>query len=433
VGAVETYLNKMVNGEPAFIISPNCHFIRKAMAGGYHYEKERKSVGGVEYKPMPQKNFSCVDGETEILTFDGWKYRDEVNIGTKVFGYKNGMLVKDTIEDIFDYNGGIECIKFSSPIYEFIFTENHRCYTVHKPKEDIRIVTADKISGNHSFLTSAHYKDDSHKLLISNWFIKLCAWVLTEGCYRKDGSIVIVQSILHSPEYVKVIDKLLCNSPYLVNRCIYNDVVRWKINKELAILIRHMMPDKCPSYEFVMKMRNPQRRLFLYECLCGDGFNGGSMPEKETIGRNRDFFLNRKYTYGGKITPRLTAKRKHHIDVLQMLATMVGIETHIRIKRQNVNGAYDLSFIDKCKINTGRMKKEKVIVNSVWCPKTSTGAWVMRRQGIVLITGNSHIADSLEYLCLYLTEKTEYDKARKGFLAQLRQPTYRPGSYDAGY
>ena len=433
VGAVETYLNKMINGEPAFIISPNCHFIRKAMAGGYHYEKERKSVGGVEYKPMPQKNFSCVDGETEILTFDGWKYRDEVNIGTKVFGYKNGMLVKDTIEDIFDYNGGIECIKFSSPIYEFIFTENHRCYTVHKPKEDIRIVTADKISGNHSFLTSAHYKDDSHKLLISNWFIKLCAWVLTEGCYRKDGSIVIVQSILHSPEYVKVIDKLLCNSPYLVNRCIYNDVVRWKINKELAILIRHMMPDKCPSYEFVMKMRNPQRRLFLYECLCGDGFNGGSMPEKETIGRNRDFFLNRKYTYGGKITPRLTAKRKHHIDVLQMLATMVGIETHIRIKRQNVNGAYDLSFIDKCKINTGRMKKEKVIVNSVWCPKTSTGAWVMRRQGIVLITGNSHIADSLEYLCLYLTEKISYDAARKQFLAQLKQPTYRPGSYDAGY
>ena len=58
VAAVENYLNRLVNGDPAFIISPNCHFIRKAMGGGYHYEKDRKSSGGVEYKPMPSKNFS---------------------------------------------------------------------------------------------------------------------------------------------------------------------------------------------------------------------------------------------------------------------------------------------------------------------------------------------------------------------------------------
>ena len=63
VSAVETYLNKMINGEPAFVVSPNCHFIRKAMSGGYHYEKDRKSQGGIEYKPMPLKNFSshCAD------------------------------------------------------------------------------------------------------------------------------------------------------------------------------------------------------------------------------------------------------------------------------------------------------------------------------------------------------------------------------------
>jgi hypothetical protein len=57
VGAVETFLNKMYKGEPGFLISPNCHFLRKAMNGGYHYEKEPKSMGE-EYKPMPVKNFS---------------------------------------------------------------------------------------------------------------------------------------------------------------------------------------------------------------------------------------------------------------------------------------------------------------------------------------------------------------------------------------
>lgn len=58
IGAVESFLNKMYKGEPGFILSPNCHFLRKAFNGGYHYEKIPKSVSGDEYKPMPAKNFS---------------------------------------------------------------------------------------------------------------------------------------------------------------------------------------------------------------------------------------------------------------------------------------------------------------------------------------------------------------------------------------
>lgn len=57
VGAVESFLNKMYVGEPGLLLSPNCHFIRKAFNGGYHYEKDPKSLGD-EYKLMPMKNFS---------------------------------------------------------------------------------------------------------------------------------------------------------------------------------------------------------------------------------------------------------------------------------------------------------------------------------------------------------------------------------------
>ena len=57
VGAVEFFLNKMYAGEPGFVLSPNCHFIRKAMNGAYHYDKDPKGSGD-EYKPMPVKNFA---------------------------------------------------------------------------------------------------------------------------------------------------------------------------------------------------------------------------------------------------------------------------------------------------------------------------------------------------------------------------------------
>lgn len=58
VGAVETYLNKMVNGEPCFLISPNCHFVRKAMNGAYHYDTDKKAQGADETKLVPTKNFA---------------------------------------------------------------------------------------------------------------------------------------------------------------------------------------------------------------------------------------------------------------------------------------------------------------------------------------------------------------------------------------
>ena len=57
IGAVEFYLNKMYAGEPSFMLSPNCHFIRKAMNGAYHYDKDPKGSGD-EYKPVPVKNFA---------------------------------------------------------------------------------------------------------------------------------------------------------------------------------------------------------------------------------------------------------------------------------------------------------------------------------------------------------------------------------------
>ena len=57
VGAVEKFLNKMYKGEPGFLLSPTCHFLRKAMNGAYHYEKEPKALGE-EYKFMPVKNFA---------------------------------------------------------------------------------------------------------------------------------------------------------------------------------------------------------------------------------------------------------------------------------------------------------------------------------------------------------------------------------------
>lgn len=63
VGAVEYFLNKMYKGEPGLLISPTCTNLRRAMNGGYYYEKDSKSQND-ETKLVPCKNFSSHIAET---------------------------------------------------------------------------------------------------------------------------------------------------------------------------------------------------------------------------------------------------------------------------------------------------------------------------------------------------------------------------------
>jgi hypothetical protein len=51
--AVDEFLCKLVDGQPAFILSPNCTMLRKGFNGGYR----RKKVPGMEeYYDEPEKN-----------------------------------------------------------------------------------------------------------------------------------------------------------------------------------------------------------------------------------------------------------------------------------------------------------------------------------------------------------------------------------------
>jgi hypothetical protein len=58
VGSIEFFLNKMTLGDPGFVLSPNCRFLRKALNGAYHYAKDPKAKSAVEYKMIPVKNFA---------------------------------------------------------------------------------------------------------------------------------------------------------------------------------------------------------------------------------------------------------------------------------------------------------------------------------------------------------------------------------------
>lgn len=95
VGAVENFLNKMFKGEPGFLLSPHCHFLRKAFNGGYHYEKDPKSTSGDEFKPVPAKNFSShISDALEYLCL----YIEERGVNAKKWEAFAAQLKKRTYQ-----------------------------------------------------------------------------------------------------------------------------------------------------------------------------------------------------------------------------------------------------------------------------------------------------------------------------------------------
>ena len=55
IDAVTSYLIKMVDGEPGYLVSRSCPMIRKGKIGGYQYKRMQMS-GEERYKDKPDKN-----------------------------------------------------------------------------------------------------------------------------------------------------------------------------------------------------------------------------------------------------------------------------------------------------------------------------------------------------------------------------------------
>lgn len=76
LAAVNSFLMRIVEGKPAFIMSPHCTFIKKAMMG--HYKFRRMRVSDEKYTDLPDKNwashiadalqYACLGHETLLNT-----------------------------------------------------------------------------------------------------------------------------------------------------------------------------------------------------------------------------------------------------------------------------------------------------------------------------------------------------------------------------
>lgn len=79
IGATDSFLSRLTEQGPAYQIDPRCSFLKRGMAGGYHYPINRRG----EVADGPKKNiFShvCFVGSTEISTPHGRRRLEDIRV-----------------------------------------------------------------------------------------------------------------------------------------------------------------------------------------------------------------------------------------------------------------------------------------------------------------------------------------------------------------
>lgn len=416
--SIKAVLTRMVGGRPMVQIDPEAAPLIQALRGRWRYH--RSPSGRVSEQPIKDM---CVDDETEMLTASGWKNYRQLVVGETVYGYdlRRRRLKPGPLRAIHVHETGpYDVIRFAHARLDMVVTPQHRCLVEHRWTKGPRLVIAADLIASDIVLRAAP-AEDQRKPWYTDDFVRICAWTMAEGTYRRpSGAIHIVQSFEANPDYCAELDALISR----LGGWHVHDVARgrdprgmrnggyrvWRLAGEMADAIRAVMPAKYPTGAFICRLTNHQRRLFLYEMIRGDGTwhrVDGPLPPPVKFPRTRAFFVR-------STSPVIFQVLCASIDALQMIATLAGIGTTIRRQRgygplRSDGGppgsdGWAISFSRRLTATSvDKFDRIPETRDLVWCPETTTGTWVARRHGRVFLTGNSsHPGDAFGYLCATL-------------------------------
>jgi N12 class adenine-specific DNA methylase len=326
----------------------------------------------------------CVDEETEMLTAAGWKRVDQLAAGEAVFGIDDsGRVTSDVLVDLHRYPGPQRVIRLeSSTGFAVIATPNHehlvQCYSSRDKKwQALRRVRGDALKQSQHLLRAPLGDSLRREQVYTDDQVRLLAWVATEGHFfahrnvtAKRG-VAIVQSATHNPGYVEEITALLDRLGGHYNRKETgaqraDTMVCWQLRKPLWSFIHEALPEKRVTMALASRLTDQQMRLFLETFTKGDGH----FPKE-----------------GGST---ITQRNVETLNTLQAMAVLTG-QTSTLYERV---GEHDFGSLYTAK-NSIRAHRKALIgtdseVNGVWCPQTTSGAWIARRNGRTFVTGNSN-------------------------------------------
>lgn len=365
----------------------------------------------------------CVDTETECITKEkGWTRYNELSINDNILAFnvetrqtqweqvKKVHIVSNYKGKLF-YTTGINALTTS----EHRWPVEYRGFGKNRNKKQIITKRTKELFNT---IEGAILKSAFHNAPVvpkySDSFVKLAAWYFTEGNLKNNSkNIEISQSCAINPQKVVDINKNLVscgayfskdektgkrgsrrNSGLCVRR--FSDykkgIVRFGLSGDFVDKLTSVIKgeDKIPSLEFLTSLTKKQLHQFVMTCIAGDGY------------------INKK-------TLIFTQKNKKRTDMFCIAAILDGWAPS-RTTHKHGGEEVTLGVLNKRgkyrKYIHNMENKEQLYNGDIWCPVTTSGYWVAKRNNSIFITGNTDLGGYEEAQSAY-TEDLEGDKTGK--------------------
>jgi hypothetical protein len=332
----------------------------------------------------------CHDADTELLTWDGWKRYDEIEVDDTVATYntETGECQWQPLKDVYVDNYDGEMFHVVNASVDFMVTPKHRMVMSSIEGKPTKFVDMEDLNGNmfgHWFMPKVAEGHDNEYEGVSDEELSLLGWIWTDGsisynggynAYRihqsKEEGCADIRELLDSLGYQygvftrdrkpPVIKSVQCKSARTEHA--------FSIFKAHNPRLTELLPDKNSLPEWFKMLSKRQVGVFMEAVKKGNGSRG----------RNP----NGHYEISG---------RKHSLDALQALLIANGVSSRVRIDKR---GDYVLSVRMTKRTFLQRGTWDEVVSKVhysgiIWCGTVENGTLITRRNGIPLISGNSTV------------------------------------------
>lgn len=345
----------------------------------------------------------CVSTDTEILTQEGWRHPDDLTGSETVLtlNMKTGLSEWQPLNAVHVFPAQKrKMLALDSPVHSSVSTLDHRWAVQYNNK--LRIQSSTELNSASGLVRRAMCADLPTEPKYSDALVELVAWYTTEGNRRMmpsgnlGNSMNIGQSARVNAPHVERIRAAL-TVLYGPSRGLFKrDAAgpQWReYHKNDGMVIFYLDPVASapvteqapgPDYkvreDFVTSLTKAQLALFLDTCVAGDG---------STHRRSSTRYI------GQRVAARL--------DAMEIAALLLGFSTSRRVGVGKNSGMTNLTIgtttashpikaPGKTAENTRLGARKACFIDytgQVWCPETSNGTWLARRNGTTYFTGNT--------------------------------------------
>lgn len=344
---------------------------------------------------IPFANF-CMPPDHEILTRDGWKTYDQLTIGEEVMAYDISTEVLKwqplLAVNVFDYDGEMLSMKRKGGL-EFQFTPEHmwpvrvddrevvRPYGTYRYSGYRAFVKGSDLGWDHSIPTAGNFVGDGQSIL-SPRHAAILGWVVTDGHHRWRRNHCEMVVYQHPKKFLTTIQDLLGTSsrqPHPDTGVVCTPVSNADV-KEITNHFRSKS-DLCKIVARLSREAAEAMWQAMFEAEGTTNFRNG----------------RQQFSQNSEVNPDV-------LDAFQLLCLMTERNMAIRaseekkeytsiIDGREVTSTSGTSYYIKT-VKWMRFQGSKAIhrgwyKGKIWCPTVKWGTWLVRRNGHVVITGNS--------------------------------------------